>query len=124
MRYMMMLYRSEDPEVLAQEGTSEAFAEYMAFHTEMAENGSIQFAERVHNSDTATTVRVRDGKTGTTDGPFIETKEQMAGIYIFEAEDLDKAIEIAAKIPTSRIGAVEIRPIFEAPQEMLDGTGE
>lgn len=122
MRYMMMLYRSEDPEVLAQEGTPEAFAEYMAFHNETAD--MMQFAERVHNSDTATTVRVRDGKTSTTDGAFIETKEQMAGIYIFEAEDLDKAIEIASKIPSAKIGAVEIRPIFEPPADMINGMGE
>jgi len=123
MRYMMMLYRSEDPETLAGEGTSQTFEAYMAFHTEMSENGAMQFAERVHSSDTATTVKVRAGKTVTTDGPFIETKEQMAGIYIFEAEDLDKAIEIAAKIPNAKIGSVEIRPIFEAPAEMMDGEG-
>ena len=62
---------------------------------------------------TATTVRVRDGKTMTTDGPFAETKEQLGGFYVIKCENLDEAIEIAAMIPTAQDGSIEVRPIVE-----------
>ena len=64
----------------------------------------------------ATTVRVRAGETLSTDGPYAETKEQLGGFYIFECEDLDEAIEIAARIPSAESGYIEIRPVFEAPE--------
>jgi hypothetical protein len=63
--------------------------------------------------ETATTVRVRDGKVTTTDGPFAETKEQLAGFYLFEAKDLDEAIRLAARIPPARLGSIEVRPVRE-----------
>ena len=65
------------------------------------------------SSNTATTVRVRNGKTLTTDGPFAETKEQLGGYYLLNCDDLDEAIEIAAKIPGARHGSIEIRPVLE-----------
>jgi hypothetical protein len=64
-------------------------------------------------TNTATTVRVRDGKILTTDGPFAETKEQLGGFYLLDCDDLDKAIEIAARIPGARHGSIEIRPVME-----------
>ena len=76
-------------------------------------NGTLLAAEPLHPIDTATTVRVRHGKVMVTDGPFAETKEQLAGFYLVEAMDLDEAIEIAAKIPPAREGSIEVRPVRE-----------
>jgi hypothetical protein len=79
---------------------------------EMMARGNMLFADLLHPTATATTVRVREGKRLMTDGPFAETKEQLGGVYVFECKDLDEAIEIAAKIPTARTGSIEIRPVF------------
>ena len=70
-------------------------------------------ANALQDVTTATTVRVRDGETLTTDGPFAETKEQLGGYYLLDCKDLDQAIEYAAKIPSARIGSVEIRPVLK-----------
>ena len=67
-------------------------------------------------TESATTVKVRDGKTVTTDGPFAETREQLGGFYLVEAEDLDRAIALAAEIPTARVGSIEVRPILPTPK--------
>src|SRR5690349_4087603 len=74
------------------------------------ERGVLLAAEALHPVETATTVRVRNGKTTVTDGPFAETKEQLAGFYLLEARDLNEAIQMAAKIPPAREGSVEVRP--------------
>ena len=116
MRYMMMVYQPEVWHELTDEEKAESYAVFEAFHNELGPR--IQFAERLHASVTATTVKIREGKLLTTDGPFAESKEQMGGIYIFDCEDLDEAIEIAAKIPTAKSGTIEIRPIFEPEPEM------
>ena len=76
-------------------------------------NGTLLAAEPLHPVETATTVRVRNGRVTVTDGPFAETKEQLAGFYLVEANDLDEAIEIAAKIPPAREGSIEVRPVRE-----------
>jgi hypothetical protein len=76
-------------------------------------NGVLLAAEPLHPIDTATTVRVRGGKLVVTDGPFAETKEQLAGFYLVDAKDLDEAIQIAAKIPPAREGSIEVRPVRE-----------
>jgi hypothetical protein len=70
-------------------------------------------AEALQRIETATTVRVRDGKVFVTDGPFAETKEQLAGFYLIDAKDLDDAIQVAAKIPPARVGSIEVRPVRE-----------
>src|SRR5438067_12408416 len=70
-------------------------------------------AEALQSVDTATTVRVRNGKVSMTDGPFAETKEQLAGFYLVDAKDLDEAVELASKIPPARIGSIEVRPVRE-----------
>jgi hypothetical protein len=85
--------------------------EYGAFTQSIQQNGNFVGGERLQPTATATTVRVRDGKTLTTDGPFAETKEQIGGFYLIEAKDIDEAIAIAARIPSARYGCVEVRPI-------------
>lgn len=79
----------------------------------MRQAGSLVAAEALQPVDTATTVRVRGGRLTVTDGPFAETKEQLAGFYLVEARDLNEAIQIAAKIPPAREGSIEVRPIRE-----------
>ena len=79
----------------------------------LKDSGMLLAAEPLHPVDTAATVRVRNGKTSVTDGPFAETKEQLAGFYLIEARDLNEAIQVAAKIPPAREGSIEVRPVRE-----------
>lgn len=109
MRYMMLIYEAEsnaapDPKV---------FEEYGAFTAEVQGNGMFKAGDPLHPTSTATTVRVRNGNVGSTDGPFAETKEQLGGYYILDCKDLDEAIAYAAKIPSARVGSIEIRPIMD-----------
>jgi hypothetical protein len=85
---------------------------YDEYNKMLDSKGARIAGEALHPPATATTVRVRDGKTVTTDGPFAETKEQLGGYYVVEAKDLDEAIELAAQIPNARDGSIEIRPIM------------
>jgi hypothetical protein len=110
MKYMLLIYAGEgdDPRTEAQREAE--MGEYMAISELPAVTGGAQ----LEPSATATTVRVREGATLTTDGPFAETKEQLGGYYVFEADDLDAAIAVAARIPAARTGgAVEVRPVVE-----------
>jgi hypothetical protein len=79
----------------------------------LAKSGMLIAAEPLHPVETATTVRVRNGRVSVTDGPFAETKEQLAGFYLVDARDLNEAIQIAAKIPPAREGSIEVRPVRE-----------
>lgn len=81
------------------------------FDTSIRSSGHCIASEALESVQTATTVRVRDGKTSVTDGPFAETKEQLAGFYMIDAKDLDEAIGIASKIPPARVGSIEVRPV-------------
>jgi hypothetical protein len=83
----------------------------------LRQSGRLLAAEALQPTGTATTVRVRGGKVSTTDGPFAETKEQLAGFYLVDARDLNEAIQIAAKIPPAREGSVEVRPVRELDPE-------
>lgn len=85
--------------------------EYMSFTDGIAKGGKLLAGEALLPVHTATTVRVRNGKLTTTDGPFAETKEQLGGFYLIEANDLNDAIQIAARIPSARIGSIEVRPV-------------
>ncbi len=87
------------------------YQEYMQFTEEIKAKGNHLAGHQLQPISTATTVRVRNGKRLTTDGPFAETKEQLGGFYMIEAKDLDEAIEIASRIPSARIGSIEVRPI-------------
>jgi hypothetical protein len=86
-------------------------ADCVAYDADIRANGHCLASEALQSVQTATTVRVRNGKLSITDGPFAETKEQLAGFYMIEARDLNAAIQIAAKIPPARIGCIEVRPI-------------
>ena len=114
MRYLMLICTDESADAArSPEEAGESMAEYGAFMEEMGKRGVLQGGERLRPSIDATTVRVRDGETVTSDGPFAETKEQIGGYFVVEGKDLDEAIEIAAKIPGARIGSIEVRPIWE-----------
>lgn len=85
--------------------------ECLAYDAEIRESGHCLASEALQPVQTATTVRVRNGRVFVTDGPFAETKEQLAGFYLVEAGDLDEAVQLAAKIPPARMGSIEVRPI-------------
>lgn len=86
-------------------------ADCVAYDRQIRDSGHCLASEALQSVQTATTVRVRNGKLAVTDGPFAETKEQLAGFYLIEAHDLNAAIQIAAKIPPARVGSIEVRPI-------------
>lgn len=110
MRYIFLIY---DKEAEMSARGVDLYPEYGAFGEEVTKAGVIRGGDPLSPSGSATTVRVRDGKTATTDGPFAETKEQLGGYYILDCKDLDEAISYAAKIPTARFGSIEVRPIIE-----------
>ncbi|MEP6768844.1 MAG: YciI family protein [Acidobacteriota bacterium] len=113
MRYMLLIYDKEaDWAGLSEEERGKLFQEYMTFTEDIRKSGHLVSGDALQPVSTATTVRVRNGKPLTTDGPFAETREQLGGFYIVEAKDLDEAAGIAARIPGSRMGAVEIRPVM------------
>ena len=115
MRYMFLIYSREDPSITREELAGVA-AKHASLLEETSRRGVLRAADPLARSTTATTVRVEDGKVLVTDGPFAETKEQLAGYYILDCRDLDEAVEWAAKIPSSCQGApgyVEIRPLRE-----------
>ena len=115
MRYMMLVYTKEIPGGLSPEQAGPLRAAHRAVMDEATHKGILEGAEPLAPTTTATTVRVQDGKPLITDGPFAETKEQLAGYYILDCTDLDEAIEWAAKIPTAckgGEGCIEIRPLL------------
>ena len=114
MRYALLIYANEQDWVTQTEEQSQAqFQGYMAFTKDIVDRGMQQAGEALQPTSTATTVRVKNGETVTTDGPFAETKEQLGGFYIVECKDLDEAIEVAARIPDARGGSIEVRPVME-----------
>jgi hypothetical protein len=114
MRYALLIYANEqDWTNQSEEQAQRQFQDYMAFTKDIVDRGIMRSGEALQPTATATTVRVRNGETLSTDGPFAETKEQLGGYYVIEAKDLDEAIEVAARIPDVRGGSIEIRPIME-----------
>jgi hypothetical protein len=114
MRYALLIYASEQDWANQTEEQAQAVnQEYMAFTKDIIDRGLMKGGEALQATATATTVRVRDGETLTTDGPFAETKDQLGGFYLVDCKDLDEAIEVAARIPDARRGSIEIRPIME-----------
>ena len=119
MRYLCLIYENEKQwESLPQAESEAIMGEYFAFTETIRGNGKLVAGEALQPTPTATTVRVRNGKISTTDGPFVETKEQLGGFYLIDAKDLNEAIQIAAKIPSARFGGVEVRPVVDFSQEM------
>lgn len=117
MRYLCLIY--DDEQVMARMPKPEADAfmgEYFAFTEGIKASGHYVAGEALHPVSTATTLRTRQGKTSTTDGPFAETKEQLGGFYLVEARDLNEALQIAARIPSARTGSVEVRPVVDFSQ--------
>ena len=113
MKYLCMIYDEEKKLAAMSESESGAFmGEYRAFSQSIREGGQFVAGEALKPVSTATTVRVRNGKVSATDGPFAETREQLGGFYMIDARDLNEAIQIAARIPSARIGSIEVRPIM------------
>lgn len=118
MRYLLMIQAEEAREnAFTQEEMGALMEAYGRFGQELQEAGVLQDGARLQPVATATTVRVRDGKTVTTDGPFAETKEQIGGYYLIDAPDLDAAIAWAAKTPSAAYGSVEVRPLWEMDED-------
>jgi len=115
MRYLMLICVEENAiEAFSPDEGDSMLAEYGAFMEDMGKRGVLQGGERLHPTTDATTVRVRDGETVASDGPFAETKEALGGFFLLEADNLDDAIAMAARIPAARMGgAVEVRPLVE-----------
>ena len=114
MKYALLIYASEQDWASQSEEQAQAVnQEYMAFTKDIIDRGLMKGGEALQGTATATTVRVRDGETLTTDGPFAETKEQLGGFYLVDCKDLDDAIELAARIPDVRRGSIEVRPVME-----------
>src|SRR6201999_2923911 len=116
MQYLLMIYRSE-AEIfkMSDAERKKMSADYGTFTQSIVQSGHMKAGDGLQPSTTATTVRVRDGKTLRTDGPFAETKEQLAGYYLVEAKDLDEATKLAARIPGARTGSIEVRPVMVLP---------
>ncbi len=113
MKYLMLIYTNEKADMSASPAEQAAVMDaYNEFGAESAKRGLNFSGEALHPTTSATTVRVRDGKTITTDGPFAETPEQLGGYYLFDCKDLDEAIMIAEHIPGAKSGSIEIRPVM------------
>ena len=114
MQYLCLIYTDEsaDARMTREEGQA-IMGEYFAFTEGIKKSGHYVGGNPLQPTKTASTVRVRQGKVSTTDGPFAETKEQLGGYYLIEAKDLNDAISIASKIPAARSGSVEVRPIMK-----------
>jgi len=116
MQYLLLIYQDEGSWAgLSEADQGKLFEEYMTYTKDIKKSGNYHAGEALQPVATATTVRVRNGKTMTTDGPFAETREQLGGYYLVEAKDLDEAIRLAARIPDARMGSIEVRPIMPTP---------
>lgn len=117
MKYLLLIYSDEAQWAAMSEAESgEVMAEYMKYTQDIHKSGNYLGGDALQPVATATSVRVRDGKRLTTDGPFAETREQLGGFYLVEAKDLDEAIDLAARIPSARLGTIEVRPIMPTPR--------
>jgi hypothetical protein len=114
MKYLCLIYDEEAKMGGMSKSDADAFmGEYFAFTEGIKQSGQYVGGNALQPVHTATTVRLRNGKLSTTDGPFAETKEQLGGYYLIEARDLNDALQVAGKIPSARTGSVEVRPIQE-----------
>jgi len=115
MKYMLLIAEDRSGQPPSPADEEAMLKEYAALTQDIIASGEMVAGERLHGNDSATSVRIRNGKATTTDGPFAETKEHLGGFYVVEVTDLDRALELAARIPTARSGVVEVRPIWETP---------
>ena len=123
MKYLCLIYEDESrfattpkPEM------DKIMSEYRAFSESIVKSGHNVLGAQLQTTDTATTIRSRNGKVSTTDGPFAETKEQLGGFYLIEAKDLNDAVQVASRIPSVRFGSIEVRPIVERNQANTKST--
>jgi len=118
MKYACLIYDEEKKAATMSKAEGDAFmGEYFAFTEGIKKSGQYVGGEALQPVQSATTVRVRDGKLLTTDGPFAETKEQLGGFYLITAKDLDEALQVASKIPSARLGSIEVRPVVDFSQQ-------
>lgn len=116
MKYMLLIHDSEKQlSALSDDELKRVMAEYRRFTEEIRTSGHYRAGSQLQPTSMATSVRVRNGKRLVTDGPFAETREQLGGYYLVEAKDLDEAIGLAERLPSARIGTIEIRPLVETP---------
>ena len=114
MQYMLLIYDNEAEMLGRRTGSTDVMmAEYREFTDSILKSGNMKAGDALQPTSTATCVRIRNGKTLTTDGPFAETKEQLGGYYIIECANLDEAIEAAGRLPAVKYGTVEVRPIID-----------
>ena len=116
MQYLLLIYGNEKSyNAMSEADHAKIMGEFMSFSQDIVRSGHYRAGNELNRTSTATTIRVRDQKRSVIDGPFAETKEQLGGYYLVEAKDLDEAVDIAARIPSARWGAIEVRPIIPHP---------
>ena len=113
MQYLLLIYQNEaEADAAAAANRAALTNEYRSFTQSIAQSGHFKAGDALQRTTSATTVRVRDGNTLISDGPFAETREQLAGYYLIEAKDLDEATGIAARVPSAKGGSIEVRPVM------------
>jgi hypothetical protein len=118
MKYLLLVYNEEKTlDGMSPSEMDALVGEHLAYDDVMRDKGHYLVSDALQPVRTAATVRVRNGKLSVTDGPFAETKEQLGGFILIEARDLNEAIQVAAKIPSARLGSVEVRPVWELTQD-------
>jgi hypothetical protein len=118
MKYLCLIYNDErNLDAMSEAEFDGLVGECLAVDEDLRKRGYVVASEALQPVQTATTVRVRDGKVSVTDGPFAETKEQLGGFFLIEARDLNEAIQVASRIPSGRLGSVEVRPIWDLRQQ-------
>jgi hypothetical protein len=118
MQYLLLIYQNETGHQMTDPAAREKmFLDYRAFTQSIIKSNNMKAGDALQRTSAATTVRVRDGKVVTTDGPFAETKEQLGGYYLIEAKDLDEALKIAARVPSAQYGSIEVRPTMPMPPD-------
>ena len=117
MQYLLLIYNDENRwQSMPDDERNAIIGEYFAYTEELRRAGAYLNGNPLQPTSSATTVRVRDGEALMTDGPFAETKEQLGGYYLIDAENLDEAIQVASRIPSARWGSIEIRPVVDFSQ--------
>ena len=117
MKYALLIYAAEkDFAEKSEDEQGRIYNAYMTYTVELKKSGKMLSCEPLDPTSTATTIRMRNGKVVSTDGPFADTKEQLGGIYVVDVKDLDEAITWASKIPDARTGSIEIRPLMNVPE--------
>jgi hypothetical protein len=122
MKYLCLIAAEKVMEQMTEHDAALHYEEYRQFTDDIRESGHYVGCNRLLPPDAAVTVRLRNGRALTTDGPFVETKEQLGGYFVIEAKDMNEAIQVASRIPGARFGCVEVRPIAE-DQQTVDALG-